>query len=66
MLQERGGSSFTHEALTLKYKLDNEFELVFVVSIFSFFIKHIWFSILIPKMVDKPSKYKTLLFDIYT
>ena len=31
-LQERGGSSFTHEALTLKYKLDNEFELVFVVS----------------------------------
>ncbi|ELT96962.1 hypothetical protein CAPTEDRAFT_206153 [Capitella teleta] len=32
-LQERGGmSSFEHEALTLKYKLDNEFELVFVVA----------------------------------
>lgn len=32
-LQERGGNnSFTHEALTLKYKLDNQFELVFVVS----------------------------------
>lgn len=31
--QERGGNnSFTHEALTLKYKLDNQFELVFVVS----------------------------------
>ncbi|KAL8173758.1 UNVERIFIED_CONTAM: hypothetical protein K2H54_024153 [Gekko kuhli] len=31
--QERGGSnSFTHEALTLKYKLDNQFELVFVVG----------------------------------
>ncbi|XP_007894166.1 signal recognition particle receptor subunit alpha isoform X1 [Callorhinchus milii] len=30
---ERGGtSSFTHEALTLKYKLDNEFELLFVVG----------------------------------
>ena len=23
---------FTHDTLTLKYKLDNEFELVFVVS----------------------------------
>uniref|UniRef100_A0A4W3GWR1 SRP receptor subunit alpha n=1 Tax=Callorhinchus milii TaxID=7868 RepID=A0A4W3GWR1_CALMI len=33
ILQERGGtSSFTHEALTLKYKLDNEFELLFVVG----------------------------------
>ncbi|XP_077985006.1 signal recognition particle receptor subunit alpha-like [Glandiceps talaboti] len=33
ILQERGGSnSFTHQALTLKYKLDNEFELVFVVA----------------------------------
>lgn len=33
LLQERGGNnSFTHEALTLKYKLDNQFELVFVVS----------------------------------
>ena len=33
ILQERGGlESFTHEALTLKYKLDNEFELVFVVA----------------------------------
>ncbi|NXJ86529.1 SRPRA protein, partial [Trogon melanurus] len=32
-LQERGGNnSFTHEALTLKYKLDNQFELVFVVG----------------------------------
>lgn len=32
MLQERGGlESFTHEALALKYRLDNEFELVFVV-----------------------------------
>ena len=31
--QERGGlESFTHEALALKYHLDNEFELVFVVS----------------------------------
>nr|XP_020768370.1 signal recognition particle receptor subunit alpha isoform X2 [Odocoileus virginianus texanus] len=30
---ERGGNnSFTHEALTLKYKLDNQFELVFVVG----------------------------------
>ncbi|KAJ7333098.1 hypothetical protein OS493_018273 [Desmophyllum pertusum] len=33
ILQERGGSnSFTHGSLTLKYKLDNEFELVFVVA----------------------------------
>lgn len=33
LLKERGGSnSFTHEALTLKYKLDNQFELVFVVG----------------------------------
>ncbi|XP_034994872.1 signal recognition particle receptor subunit alpha [Zootoca vivipara] len=33
LLQERGGSnSFNHEALTLKYKLDNQFELVFVVG----------------------------------
>ncbi|MBV99769.1 Signal recognition particle receptor subunit alpha, partial [Eschrichtius robustus] len=32
-LLERGGNnSFTHEALTLKYKLDNQFELVFVVG----------------------------------
>lgn len=32
-LQERSGNnSFTHEALSLKYKLDNEFELIFVVS----------------------------------
>lgn len=36
-LQERSGNnSFTHDALTLKYKLDNEFELLFVVSIFIF------------------------------
>lgn len=34
-LQERSGNnSFTHDALTLKYKLDNEFELLFVVSLF--------------------------------
>ncbi|PIK50684.1 putative signal recognition particle receptor subunit alpha isoform X2 [Apostichopus japonicus] len=33
ILQERGGdNSFNHGALTLKYKLDNEFELVFVVA----------------------------------
>uniref|UniRef100_A0A8C6KUA1 SRP receptor subunit alpha n=1 Tax=Nothobranchius furzeri TaxID=105023 RepID=A0A8C6KUA1_NOTFU len=33
ILQERGGNnSFTHEALSLKYKLDNEFELIFVVG----------------------------------
>uniref|UniRef100_A0AAY4CWF7 SRP54-type proteins GTP-binding domain-containing protein n=1 Tax=Denticeps clupeoides TaxID=299321 RepID=A0AAY4CWF7_9TELE len=33
ILQERSGSnSFTHNALSLKYKLDNEFELVFVVG----------------------------------
>uniref|UniRef100_A0A4W4H5D8 SRP54-type proteins GTP-binding domain-containing protein n=1 Tax=Electrophorus electricus TaxID=8005 RepID=A0A4W4H5D8_ELEEL len=33
ILQERTGhSSFTHNALSLKYKLDNEFELVFVVG----------------------------------
>nr|XP_039248695.1 signal recognition particle receptor subunit alpha-like [Styela clava] len=33
ILQERGGSSrFDHGSLTLKYKLDNEFELVFVVG----------------------------------
>lgn len=33
ILQERSGNnSFTHNALTLKYKLDNEFELVFVVG----------------------------------
>lgn len=31
--QERSGNkSFTHEALSLKYKLDNEFELIFVVG----------------------------------
>lgn len=34
VFQERSGNnSFTHEALSLKYKLDNEFELIFVVSI---------------------------------
>lgn len=33
-LQERSGNnSFTHESLSLKYKLDNEFELIFVVSL---------------------------------
>ncbi|KAG8249429.1 signal recognition particle receptor subunit alpha homolog [Homalodisca vitripennis] len=33
LLQERTGSnSFDHNALTLQYKLDNEFELVFVVA----------------------------------
>ena len=33
MLQERtGNNSFDHNALTLKYKLDNEFELVFVAA----------------------------------
>ncbi|XP_064595569.1 signal recognition particle receptor subunit alpha-like [Liolophura sinensis] len=33
ILQERtGNNSFNHDALTLKYKLDNEFELVFVVA----------------------------------
>ncbi|XP_049581129.1 signal recognition particle receptor subunit alpha [Syngnathus scovelli] len=33
ILQERSGNnSFTHESLNLKYKLDNEFELIFVVG----------------------------------
>lgn len=33
ILQERSGNnSFTHEGLSLKYKLDNEFELIFVVG----------------------------------
>ncbi|XP_029647624.1 signal recognition particle receptor subunit alpha isoform X1 [Octopus sinensis] len=33
LLQERSGSSsYTHESLTLKYRLDNEYELVFVVA----------------------------------
>lgn len=33
ILQERGGSNcYTHDSLTLKYKLDNQFELVFVVG----------------------------------
>ncbi|XP_056296784.1 signal recognition particle receptor subunit alpha [Pseudoliparis swirei] len=33
ILQERSGNnSYTHEALILKYKLDNEFELIFVVG----------------------------------
>ncbi|XP_069569602.1 signal recognition particle receptor subunit alpha [Brachyistius frenatus] len=33
ILQERSGNnSFNHEALSLKYKLDNEFELIFVVG----------------------------------
>uniref|UniRef100_A0A3B4ZGF9 SRP receptor subunit alpha n=1 Tax=Stegastes partitus TaxID=144197 RepID=A0A3B4ZGF9_9TELE len=33
ILQERSGNnSFTHEKLSLKYKLDNEFELIFVVG----------------------------------
>uniref|UniRef100_A0A4W5PXD0 SRP receptor subunit alpha n=1 Tax=Hucho hucho TaxID=62062 RepID=A0A4W5PXD0_9TELE len=33
ILQERSGNnSYTHDALSLKYKLDNEFELVFVVG----------------------------------
>ncbi|ESO03981.1 hypothetical protein HELRODRAFT_79619 [Helobdella robusta] len=33
ILQERGGlGSFTHESLSMKYKLDNEFELVFVIG----------------------------------
>jgi len=33
ILQERtGNNSYTHESLTLKYKLDNEFELIFMVA----------------------------------
>uniref|UniRef100_A0A8C7MD86 SRP receptor subunit alpha n=1 Tax=Oncorhynchus kisutch TaxID=8019 RepID=A0A8C7MD86_ONCKI len=33
ILQERSGNnSYSHDALSLKYKLDNEFELVFVVG----------------------------------
>lgn len=33
VFQERtGNNNFEHNALTLKYKLDNEFELVFVVA----------------------------------
>lgn len=33
LLQERtGNNSYDHDSLTLKYKLDNEFELVFVVA----------------------------------
>lgn len=33
ILQERGGNcTFSHDTLTLKYKLDNQFELVFVVG----------------------------------
>uniref|UniRef100_A0A7N6A9P5 SRP54-type proteins GTP-binding domain-containing protein n=1 Tax=Anabas testudineus TaxID=64144 RepID=A0A7N6A9P5_ANATE len=33
ILQERSGNnSYNHEALSLKYKLDNEFELIFVVG----------------------------------
>ncbi|XP_077105573.1 signal recognition particle receptor subunit alpha [Ranitomeya variabilis] len=33
ILQERGGSNcYNHDSLTLKYKLDNQFELVFVVG----------------------------------
>ncbi|XP_062242519.1 signal recognition particle receptor subunit alpha isoform X1 [Platichthys flesus] len=33
ILQERSGNnSYSHEALSLKYKLDNEFELIFVVG----------------------------------
>lgn len=32
ILQERGGVVHTHEALKLHYKLDNEFELVFIVA----------------------------------
>jgi len=32
VLQERGADHFTHDSLALKYKLDNEFELVFVVA----------------------------------
>jgi signal recognition particle receptor subunit alpha len=33
LLQERSGNnSYDHDSLTLKYKLDNEFELVFVVA----------------------------------
>ncbi|KAG9482030.1 hypothetical protein GDO78_010977 [Eleutherodactylus coqui] len=33
ILQERGGNNcYTHDSLTLKYKLDNQFELVFVVG----------------------------------
>ncbi|GIY72756.1 signal recognition particle receptor subunit alpha [Caerostris extrusa] len=33
ILQERGvNENFSYEGLTLKYKLDNEFELVFVVA----------------------------------
>ncbi|KAF4530114.1 hypothetical protein B566_EDAN001371, partial [Ephemera danica] len=33
ILQERtGNNSFDHDALTLKYKLDNEFELIYVIA----------------------------------
>ena len=54
--QERGGSSsFTHEALTLKYKLDNEFELVFVVSyrIFSFVVVYYYYELFIFSVKSK-------------
>ena len=37
-LQERGGMEvFNHESLKLQFKLDNEFELIFVVSVFNFY-----------------------------
>ncbi len=46
MLQERSGNnSFTHEALSLKYKLDNEFELIFVVSLNCKINKQTWKSV---------------------
>ena len=37
--QEKGGvDTFTHGPLALKYKLDNEFELLFVVSFFMYYV----------------------------
>ena len=36
LFQEKGAlDTFTHGPLALKYKLDNEFELLFVVVLFS-------------------------------
>lgn len=62
ILQERGGlESFTHEALTLKYRLDNEFELIFVVAYQKFLQLSYVDKFLNDIQIEFRNKYKVIL-----
>jgi len=66
ILQERGSlESFTHEALTLKYKLDNEFELVFVVAYQKFLKLSYVDKFLSDIQIEFRNKYKVSCIFIY-